>query len=123
MSFWKRLFRGKVTLTRDVPNRDYHAVEVGATKFLARLLGQGVSMEIHILVPSYNEKEYGGNEKIVEAHYSNITRLGHFERLTIQKDAEKRGCVTLKIDPKGFRITQEEADGLFDGFAKVSGGW
>ncbi len=122
MSVWKKLF-GTKPFTRDVPNGDYHAVEVAATKFLAHLMGQRVRIEINILIPSYNKKDYGGDDEIVEAHYSGITHLGHFERMTIKRDTDKRGCVTLQIDPCGNRMTEEDANKVFDVLSEARDEW
>jgi hypothetical protein len=114
MDFLKKLFSRKVNLTRDVPNGNYRAVEVNATSFLANMRGQGRKCDIYILVPSYNEAEYDDrNDRPVEAHYTDITHLGYLERRAIQKDALKRGCVTIRIDAHGFPVPEELADTMF----------
>jgi len=95
-------------------------VEVGATNFMARMLGEGVRIEIKIRVPSYNKRDYGGNDEIVQSYYSDITDLGYLESLAIQEDTKKRGCVTVQINPiSGIRMTAEMANTLFDALAKA----
>ena len=111
----KRLFGGKVVnLTRDVPNANYRAVEVTAVSFLANMRGQGRQCDIYILVPGYNEAEYDDRpDKPVEAHFTDIAHLGYLERRALQKDALKRGCVTVRIDSHGFPVSEELADTIF----------
>lgn len=114
MGLLKKIFGKKVNLTRDVPNGNYRAVEVNATSFVAGMRGQGRKCDVYILVPNYNEAEYDDrNDRAVEAHFTDITHLGYLERRAIQKDALKRGCVTIQIDSHGFPVTEELADGIF----------
>jgi hypothetical protein len=115
MGFFKKLFGRKVELTRDVPNPNYRAVEVNATAFIANMRGQGKKCDIYIFVPSYNEADYDDrNDNPIEAHFTDITHLGLLERRAIQKDALKRGCVTVRIDSHGFPVSQELADTIFE---------
>ena len=114
MGFLKKLFGGKVNLTREVPNANYRAVEVNAISFVAGMRGQGKKCDIYILVPSFNEAEYDDrNDNPVEAHFTDITHLGYLERRALQKDALKRGCVTIRVDSHGFPVTEELAEGIF----------
>jgi hypothetical protein len=121
MGLLKKLFGSKVRLTRDVPNGNYRAVEINATSFVAGMRGQGKKCDIYILVPSFNEADYDDrSDNPVEAHYTDITHLGYLERRAIQKDALKRGCVTIRIDSHGFSVTEELADGIFATLAGAS---
>jgi len=114
MSFLKKLFGRKINLTRDVPNPNYRAVEVNATSFLANMRSQGRNADIYILVPSYNEADYDDRpDKAVEAHFTDITHLGYLERRALQKDALRRGCVTIRVDSHGFPVSEELADTIF----------
>jgi hypothetical protein len=115
---------GKTSFTRDVQNGDYHAVEVAAANLKPALLGQaGVSICINILVPTFNKNDYGGEDDVVETHYSDINYLGYQERLTLMRDSRTRGWVTLQIVSDRDKLTANDANHIFDRLAKAEGGW
>jgi hypothetical protein len=125
MSTWQRLFV-TTRLTRDVANPDYHAVEVAVTNLCASLLGQSIKFDIEALIPGYNEKDYyGSNDRIVASHFVKLNwgSIGHLDRLALMKDAEKRGVVSLRIVPRGVRISKKDIDWIFDTLASAKGGW
>jgi len=116
------LTNADANLTRDVPNH-LHAFQQTAINYHAFALGRGITVDIEIGVPAYNPKDFGGGDGMVRTLYKRIGNLGHFDRLAINKDFEKKGAVSVRIvpDPE-MPMSEKDASGIFNLLASAKGG-
>ena len=116
-----QLFGGKANLSRDIPNGDYHAVEQKAKVIWARLRGNGFDLDVEILVPDYNKKNYGGENCPIASHYTSLVHgIDYLDRLALAEDSRTRAAVSRRIvTPHGIKLDKKTANDLFDKFASA----
>jgi hypothetical protein len=109
----------QMSLTRDIRVPFSEDLQQKLRTVSALLMGQG--SQLQVLIPRYNQKEYGGEDAMVEARYAEFLRgRGHRDMLAWSQDCRERGILSLRIVPGQGQISPKLLDTIFDGFGRLT---